>query len=126
MVHRRIFLTGLGGAALAAMPIASAIAAQTSERVPLSNSYAVNLAITPQLDLSAGRSLRLSREPERSFDANSIAIHAGRHRIGYLPGTHSKFLAPLMDAGFRIDANVAELKQQPSAHLALELFIERS
>jgi hypothetical protein len=126
MVHRRLLLAGLGGAALAAPAYAAAFATKESSRIPLSSSYVVNMADQDGIDveaLSRGQVFELRREPDRAFDSNSIAVMAGAQRLGYLPANQSRLLAPLIDAGFALDAELVEATHQPRPSARLNLFL---
>ena len=55
------------------------------------------------LNLAAGDTLYLEREPDNAHDPNAIRIYAqfGDHRfhIGYVPAAHATGLATMMDEG---------------------------
>lgn len=129
MPNRRILLKGMGGLALAAAAPSVAAASQMRERVLLAPSYVVNLPDTGLLDAagpSAGDILALVRDPQRRFDANSIGVHFRGERIGYLPGNQSRLLAPMIDAGFELEASVTDVKHLPRRAVGLELYILRA
>lgn len=53
-----------------------------------------------------GSSVRLVREADNAHDPNAIAVYAeiGRSKAGYVPASHAKRLAPLMDSGVELAA----------------------
>ena len=69
-----------------------------------------------------GAPLRLSRETGRAYDPHSIAVAAvdGR-RLGYLPPSHGRILAPLIDAGLVLEARVVEARAGANPVLRLEI-----
>lgn len=129
MPNRRVLLKGMGGLTLAAAAPSVVAASQGADRVLLAKSYVVNLVDTAFLDPegpSAGDALALVREPDRAFDANSIGVYFGDQRVGYLPGNQSRLLAPMLDAGFELEANVTGARHLPRPAVDLELYILRS
>ena len=129
MVHRRLLLAGLGSAALAAPAQAAVFRSKPNGPVPLSSSYIVNMADQAGVDIAAltpGQALVLRREPGRAFDANSIAVMAGAFRLGYLPANQSRLLAPLVDAGMDVSAELVEARHHPRPSATLNLFLSPS
>lgn len=129
MPNRRILLKGMGGVALATATPSVVAASQMRDRVLLAPSYVVNLPDTGLLDEagpSAGDTLALIRDPHRRFDANSIGVHFRGERIGYLPGNQSRLLAPMIDAGFELEASVTDVRHLPRQAVSLELYILRA
>ena len=57
--------------------------------------------------LRAGEQLSMRREPQNQFDQNAIALYDSRnHHLGYVPKEMASNLAPMMDAGERLEAFV--------------------
>ncbi len=57
--------------------------------------------------LRAGEQLSMRRERQNQFDQNAIALYDSReHHLGYVPKEIASNLAPIMDAGERLDAVV--------------------
>jgi len=125
MPNRRLLLQGLGGAVFAAASATAASAVESRERVRLTKSYVVNLADSALVydALIPGAALALMREPHRRFDASSIGVFQKGEHIGYLPGNQSRILAPLMDAGFELEARVARAERSPHPAVDLQLYI---
>ncbi len=128
MPNRRPLLQGMGGVILAAGTATAASAASPLERVRLMKSYIVNLADDALVSdaLALGAPLALTREPQRSFDASSIAVFHGDLHLGYLPGNQSKLLAPMVDAGFALEASVVGVGRLPRPSVELDLYILRA
>lgn len=125
MLHRRAFMAGLGCATLVA-PANAAVTAAHAGRLPLSRSYIVNMAdqgMPQEASLRNGQMLSLRRQPERAFDSNSIAVIWRERQLGYLPANQSRLLAPLMDAGFDLQAVLVEVKRQPRPSAHVDLFL---
>ena len=51
----------------------------------------------------------LEREPDNKYDANAIKVVVDDVFIGYIPSAQAQLIAPMMDAGQDIKANVVEL-----------------
>lgn len=60
----------------------------------------------------AGDSLLLKREPENAIgtDAIQVQIESSETLLGYVPRQISRWLAPLMDSGFRARASVLKVR----------------
>lgn len=57
--------------------------------------------------LRAGEQLSMRRERQNQFDQNAIALYDSRdHHLGFIPKDMASNLAPMMDAGERLDAFV--------------------
>lgn len=59
--------------------------------------------------LYPGEPLTLERQPENPFDANAIAVLAGRHQIGFIARDDAAELAPLLDARIPYRVQLHEL-----------------
>lgn len=60
--------------------------------------------------LRRGALVELRREPENPGDARAIAVHSARGQIGYLSRANARVLAPMLDAGIKIGAEIAEVR----------------
>jgi hypothetical protein len=58
-------------------------------------------------------SFALVREPHNSSDPNAIRVEVAGHLLGYIPRSHAKDLAPLMDSGRRFIAFFVCLNTHP-------------
>lgn len=62
-------------------------------------------------EIHAGDRLTLLREPDNAIGADAILVQAMEvGTIGYVPRTISRWLAPLMDAGYRPEASVIKVR----------------
>lgn len=123
MIVRRAFLAGVGGLAALAPSIATGAGAPVEIALPAS--YATNLPERLPRSVAAGMPLRLVREPERPYDAASVAVLSGDgERIGYLPTIQSRMLAPLLDAGLSARGEVVAAGTSPRPFVRLNLFLE--
>jgi hypothetical protein len=104
MPNRRLLLQGMGGVILAAGTATAASAASPLERVRLMKSYIVNLADDALVSdaLALGAPLALTREPQRSFDASSIAVFHGVCTLDICPATSPSCLPPWLTLGSRL------------------------
>lgn len=56
-------------------------------------------------DFSPGAPVRLEREPQNAHDPNAIAVYAAAGRkVGFVPASHAKRLAPVLDGGAELVA----------------------
>lgn len=61
--------------------------------------------------IHAGDPLILEREPDNPIGADAILVQTqGDGTIGYVPRTISRWLAPIMDAGYRPEASVIKVR----------------
>ncbi len=69
--------------------------------------------------MEEGDAVELVREPENSHDENAIRVDDGQtsEKLGYVPKSISRVLAPLIDGGYRVVAFVDE-------RVADEVYIE--
>ncbi|MGH7543616.1 MAG: HIRAN domain-containing protein [Gemmatimonadota bacterium] len=62
--------------------------------------------------LHAGDPLVLRREPDNEIGADAILVLNERtETLGYVPRTISRWLAPVMDAGYRPEATVLKVRE---------------
>lgn len=59
--------------------------------------------------LKTGNVIYLVREPENPYDANAIRVDCKHGCIGYLSREHASQIAPVMDGGERLRAEVANI-----------------
>ena len=64
-------------------------------------------------EMEAGQALTLIREPENVHDKNAIRVEWRGEKLGYLPRRENKTVATAMDAGDKIDAKIAKLREHP-------------
>lgn len=126
MIVRRAFLAGLGGVAALAPVAAFGAARPLPQEIALPPSYVTNLPEQlPHEAVEAGAELRLVREPERRYDAASVAVFTRRgSRLGYLPTDQSRILAPLLDAGLPVRGEVIAAGTTPRPFLQLNLILQ--
>ena len=70
--------------------------------------------IIKQLDRSDIITIR--REPTNRFDTNAIAVWSEKGQIGYIGKDYATILAPMMDAGTKFEAIIAELDEYKNTH----------
>ncbi len=77
--------------------------------------------------LSEGDLLVLEREPDNEYDSNAIAVYCDSpdldeyKKIGYLSRELAAKLAPVMDAGNSIDAEVLEITGEDKSNLGVNI-----
>ncbi len=64
-------------------------------------------------EMKEGQALMLIREPENVHDKNAIRVEWRGEKLGYLPRRENKTVAAAMDAGDKIDAKIAKLREHP-------------
>lgn len=52
-------------------------------------------------DLKVGQELELKAEPDNPFDANAVAIWAGKYKLGFVPREHNEMLALMLHFGHK-------------------------
>ena len=72
--------------------------------------------------MKEGQSLTLVREPENVHDANAIRVEWRGEKLGYLP---RRAVAAAMDAGDKIDARIAKLREHrdPWQRVLIDVFV---
>lgn len=55
--------------------------------------------------------ITIRREPTNRFDTNAIAVISEKGQVGYIGKDYSSILAPMMDAGTKFEATIAELDE---------------
>ncbi|MBK9626049.1 MAG: HIRAN domain-containing protein [Rhodocyclaceae bacterium] len=64
-------------------------------------------------EMKEAQALTLIREPENVHDKNAIRVEWRGEKLGYLPRRENKTVAAAMDAGDKIDAKIAKLREHP-------------
>jgi len=125
-MERRVFFASMAG--LAAVGSAGGIeAAPAPTSGVLVRSYLTNLT-RGALDIVTvsgnGAQFRLARVRNRRFDPNSVEVRSEHGRpLGYLPGTHSRILAALMDHGVPLHARVGTVTKEPRPRIHLDVVL---
>lgn len=75
--------------------------------------------------LHEGDPLSLVRESDNTHDANAVRVEWQGQKLGYLPRAQNQAVAAAMDAGERVDARIAKLRQErnPWHRLLVDVFI---
>lgn len=69
--------------------------------------------------------LRLRPARERRFDPSSLAVETSRGEvIGYLPGTHSRAVSPLIEEGFVVKPKAVAVRLQPRPALEVDIWLD--
>ena len=76
-------------------------------------------------ELHEGDALSLVREPDNTHDANAVRVEWQGQKLGYLPRAQNQAVAAAMDAGERVDARIAKLRQErnPWHRLLVDVFV---
>lgn len=76
-------------------------------------------------ELRVGDALTLVREPDNSHDGRAIAVLWRGHKLGYLPRAVNDAAARALDQGHRLDARIAQLREDsdPWRRIELEVFV---
>lgn len=75
--------------------------------------------------LHEGDPLSLVREPDNTHDANAVRVEWQGQKLGYLPRAQNQAVAAAMDAGERVDARIAKLRNErnPWLRLLVDVFV---
>lgn len=60
--------------------------------------------------------ITIRREPTNKFDTNAIAVWSEKGQVGYIGKDYASILAPMMDAGTKFEATIAELDEYKNTH----------
>lgn len=60
--------------------------------------------------------ITIRREPTNKFDTNAIAVWSEKGQVGYIGKDYATILAPMMDAGTKFEATIAELDEYKGTH----------
>ena len=66
--------------------------------------------------LTRNDAITIRREPTHKFDTTAIAVWSDKGQIGYIGKDYSSILAPMMDAGTKFEATIAELDEYKNTH----------
>jgi hypothetical protein len=125
-MFRRAFLAA-GASALAAAPVLAAGALPTAAgpRHRLTGTYLTAIDAAALDGIGPGTPLSLRRDPTRRFEpATAVAVFAAGRRLGYLPGTAGKMVAPLLESdAVPLDAEVTRVLPGATPTVDLDLYI---
>ena len=76
-------------------------------------------------ELHEGDALSLIRESDNTHDKNAVRVEWQGQKLGYLPRTQNQAVAAAMDAGERVDARIAKLRNErnPWHRLLVDVFV---
>lgn len=80
-------------------------------------------------ELREGDALTLIREPDNAHDTKAIRVEWRGQKLGYLPRAQNQAVSAAMDAGERIDARIAKLRNRlpaqgnPWQRLLVDVFV---
>ena len=76
-------------------------------------------------EMKEGQALALIREPDNVHDSNAIRVEWRGEKLGYLPRRENKAVAAAMDAGDKIDARIAKLREHrdPWQRVLIDVFV---
>ena len=61
-----------------------------------------------------GDRLTLTREPDNRHDRNAVRVDWNGQQLGYVPRAENRAVARALDAGERLEARVAKLRDDPN------------
>lgn len=75
--------------------------------------------------MKEGQALILIREPENPHDANAVRVEWQGEKLGYLPRRENRSVAAAMDAGDRVDARIARLREHrdPWLRVLIDVYV---
>jgi glycerol-3-phosphate O-acyltransferase len=131
-MKRRNFMIGLGGAAIAGLPTA-VLGGRAPDRLGRSQKRTLLSTYVTNVDDVLGREaipveaaapVRLRRIPDRNYDPQSIAVETvGGVQLGYVPTNMGRILAPMLDAGLPLKAQVIGTRSIPRPTIKIEIAI---
>jgi hypothetical protein len=124
-MFRRAFLVA-GASAIATAPVlAAASENSTATGRKLLKSYITSIDPSALANLSRGAILQLRRDAKRRYEpAAAVAVLSGHHRIGYLPGSVGKLIAPLLESGaVELRGLLGNVKSGERAKAELDIYI---
>jgi hypothetical protein len=76
-------------------------------------------------ELHEGDALTLVREPDNMHDPHAIRVEWHGQKLGYLPRAQNQAVSSAMDAGERVDARIAKLREHrnPWQRLLVDVFL---
>lgn len=66
--------------------------------------------------------ITIRREPTNRFDTNAIAVWSEKGQVGYIGKDYASILSPMMDAGTKFEATIAELDEYKGTYY-IHIFI---
>ena len=75
--------------------------------------------------MKEGQALTLVREPDNVHDANAVRVEWQGEKLGYLPRRENRAVAAAMDAGDKIEARIAKLREHrdPWQRVLIDVFV---
>ena len=75
--------------------------------------------------MKEGQTLVLIREPDNVHDPNAIRVEWQGEKLGYLPRRENRAVAAAMDAGDKIEARIAKLREHrdPWQRVLIDVFV---
>jgi len=74
-------------------------------------------------EIRIGDRLSLSREPDNRHDRNAVRVEWNGQKLGYVPRAENRAVAQALDAGERLEARVAGLRDDPDPWRRIEFEI---
>lgn len=65
-------------------------------------------------EIRPGDRLTLSREPGNRHDRNAVRVDWNGQQLGYVPRAENRAVARALDAGEKLEARVAKLREDPN------------
>lgn len=75
--------------------------------------------------MQEGQALTLIREPDNPHDSNAVRVEWRGEKLGYLPRRENRSVAAAMDAGDRVDARIAKLREHrdPWLRVLIDVYV---
>jgi len=105
-MQRRRFLKGL---ALALPMTAQAIPSRSSIKLTTLPVAGLQYGTCSVYHFDVDTPLRLIREPDNPHDRHAVALYHHVDKVGYIPHTHSRIIASMIDNGISIKVKVRYL-----------------
>jgi hypothetical protein len=126
-MERRAFIASVAGLAAGSVAAAGSAAASGPHTRVLVRSHVTAIpaeAAARIAEAQAGGRLGLVRVHDRGFDPHSVAVHSDEGTLlGYLPGVHSRILAPLMEHGLTLHARTVAVRSRPRPRLEFDVIL---
>ena len=74
-------------------------------------------------EIRIGDRLSLSREPDNRHDRSAVRVEWNGQKLGYVPRAENRAVAQALDAGERLEARVAGLRDDPDPWRRIEFEI---
>ena len=74
-------------------------------------------------EIRIGDRLSLAREPDNRHDRNAVRVEWNDQKLGYVPRAENRAVAQALDAGERLEARVAGLRDDPDPWRRIEFEI---